>query len=55
MKNSKGLLKLMFIQGNTEHKILKINPNILRFAAWSVPLGTIFTLIIYFLKYYFVQ
>jgi hypothetical protein len=47
MKSTKSLLKLMFVEGNTEHKILKINPNILKFAAWSVPLGTLLLLVIF--------
>lgn len=47
MKASKNLLKLMFIEGNTEHKILKINPKILKLAAWSVPLGTLILLLVF--------
>lgn len=35
----------MFIEGNTEHKILKINPKILKFAAWSIPFTTLVLLL----------
>lgn len=35
----------MFVEGNSEHKILRINSRILRLAAWSVPLGTVLLLI----------
>lgn len=47
MNNSKKNVKLMFIEGNTEHRILRINPQILKFAAWLVPIGTVTLLIIF--------
>lgn len=37
----------MFVDGNTEHKILRINPKILKFAAWSIPVSTFLLLIIF--------
>ena len=37
----------MFVEGNTEHKILRINPKILKFAAWSIPVSTFLLLIIF--------
>jgi hypothetical protein len=45
MDKSKNLLKLMFVEGNSEHRILKINPRILKLAAWSIPFTTLVLLL----------
>lgn len=47
MNELKKDIKLMLIEGNTEHRVLRINPQILKFAAWLVPFGTLSLLLLF--------